>query len=349
MKKYRLFYIMHGFETLRPSDSQMKILLVRLSSMGDLIHTLPAVQDLARHCPQVELHWLAEAGFADIARLHPFVAKVIPMRWRQWRKQLFAPQTRREMRALKQELAGGGYDFVLDSQGLIKSAWFARWAGVPVKGLDRHSARESWAAAFYAERFQVAKGCDAVWRNRELFARVFGYRFEGAADFGVRVPEGAAVQGLPENYRVALHATSRDSKLWPQGHWVDLLNRLHAADGAVVWLPWGNEAERQRALALAAQVDGAQVPAERLGLLQAAYVLRGAHSVIGVDTGLLHLANALDKPLVGIYTDSDPVKTGVQTSAWACNVGGIGCVPSAEEVFGLVRSAEQAYRDAQKF
>ena len=107
----------------------MKILLVRLSSMGDLIHTLPAVQDLAQHCPQEELHWLAEAGFADIARLHPFVAKVIPMRWRQWRKRLFAADTRQQMRALKQELADGGYDFVLDSQGLIKSAWFARQAG----------------------------------------------------------------------------------------------------------------------------------------------------------------------------------------------------------------------------
>ncbi|WP_225747677.1 lipopolysaccharide heptosyltransferase I [Eikenella sp. Marseille-P7795] len=324
----------------------MKILLVRLSSMGDLIHTLPAVQDLARHCPQVELHWLAEAGFADIARLHPFVRKVIPMRWRQWRKRLFAAETRRQMRALKQELAGGGYDFVLDSQGLIKSAWFARWAGAPVKGLDKHSAREGWAAAFYAERFQVAKGRDAVWRNRELFAQVFGYCFDGAPNFGVRVPEAAAVQGLPENYRVALHATSRDSKLWPQQHWVELLNRLHAADGAAVWLPWGNEAERQRALALAWQVAGAQVPAERLGLLQAAYVLRGAHSVIGVDTGLLHLANALDKPLVGIYTDSDPVKTGVQTSAWARNVGGVGALPAVEEVLDRVCSVEQAAAEA---
>lgn len=326
----------------------MKILLVRLSSMGDLIHTLPAVQDLARHCPQVELHWLAEAGFADIARLHPFVAKVIPMRWRQWRKRLFAADTRRQMRALKQELAGGGYDFVLDSQGLIKSAWFARQAGVPVKGLDKHSAREGWAAAFYAQGFQVAKGRDAVWRNRELFAQVFGYRFDGAADFGVRVPDGAAVQGLPENYRVALHATSRESKLWPDKYWVELLNRLHAADGAAVWLPWGSGAERQRALALADQIEAAQVPEEKLGLLQAAYVLRGARSVIGVDTGLLHLANALDKPLIGIYTDSDPAKTGVQPSAWAENMGGIGCPPQPEEVLEQLLLLEQAHQTGRE-
>ena len=164
----------------------------------------------------------------------------------------------------------------------------------------------------------------------------------------MHVPDSAEVQGLPENYRVALHATSRESKLWPDEYWVELLNRLHAADGAAVWLPWGSEAERQRALALAGQIEAAQVPEEKLGLLQAAYVLRGACSVIGVDTGLLHLANALDKPLIGIYTDSDPVKTGVQPSAWAENMGGIGCPPRPEQVFERLLLLEQAYQDSRK-
>lgn len=321
----------------------MKILLVRLSSMGDLIHTLPAIQDLAECCPRVEVHWLAEAGFADIARLHPFVAKVVPMQWRQWRKQLFSADTWRQMRALKQELAASRYDFVLDSQGLLKSAWFARWAGVPIKGLDRASIREGLAAGFYAEGFQVARERDAVWRNRKLFAQVFGYEFSGDPDFGVVVPDTAAVPGLPENYRVALHATSRDSKLWPLQNWVLLLKRLYEADGRPVWLPWGNENERQRALILAGEVPGAQVSEGRLGLLQAAYVLNGAYSVVGVDTGLLHLANALDKPLVGIYTDSNPMKTGVQSSVWARNVGGIGSLPMPNEVWEQLRLAERAY------
>ena len=79
-----------------------------------------------------------------------------------------------------------------------------------------------------------------------------------------------------------------------------------------------------------------------------AYVLCGARSVIGVDTGLLHLANALDKPLIGIYTDSDPVKTGVQPSAWAENMGGIGCPPRPEEVFERLLLLEQAYQDSRK-
>lgn len=106
----------------------MKILLVRLSSMGDLIHTLPAIEDLARQCSDVELHWLCEAGFAGIARLHPFVKKVHVMKWRQWRKHLFQAETWREMGRLKQALLQEAFDFVLDSQGLIKSACFAKMA-----------------------------------------------------------------------------------------------------------------------------------------------------------------------------------------------------------------------------
>ena len=120
----------------------MKILLVRLSSMGDLIHTLPAIEDLARQCPDVELHWLCEAGFADIARLHPFVKKIHVMKWRQWRKHLFQAETWREIGRLKQALRQEAFDFVLDSQGLIKSACFAKMAKSPIYGLDKNSARE---------------------------------------------------------------------------------------------------------------------------------------------------------------------------------------------------------------
>ena len=128
----------------------MKILLVRLSSMGDLIHTLPAVEDLARQCPEVELHWLCEAGFADIARLHPFVKKVHVMKWRQWRKHLFQAETWREIGRLKTDLQAESFDFVLDSQGLIKSACFAKMAKSTIYGLDKHSARESLAAFAYS-------------------------------------------------------------------------------------------------------------------------------------------------------------------------------------------------------
>ena len=310
----------------------MKVLLVRLSSMGDLIHTLPAVDDLSRMRPDVELHWLCEAAFADIARLHPFVKNVHVMRWREWRKSLVDYRVWQEMGRLKTGLRQQRFDFVLDSQGLVKSAVFAKTALAPVKGLDFSSAREPWAAWFYNQTYAVPKGRNAVWRNRMLFAQAFGYEMPLEQRFGLKVPDEGALDGLAVPFYVALHATSRESKLWPVAHWLELLNRLHERKGCTVYLPWGSEAEKQRAEQMAAELPFAEV-CGRMNLLQAAYLLAQAEGVVGVDTGLLHLANALDRPVVGIYTDTDPEKTGVQPSDWAVNLGGIGAVPTAEDVY----------------
>ncbi|MCP1660073.1 lipopolysaccharide heptosyltransferase I [Neisseria perflava] len=310
----------------------MKILLVRLSSMGDLIHTLPAVEDLARQCPDVELHWLCEAGFADIARLHPFVKKVHEMHWRQWRKKLFQAETWREIGRLKNELRQEQFDFVLDSQGLLKSVWFARMSGVPIKGLDKNSAREGLAACFYQQVYLVPKGRNAVWRNRELFAQVFSYIMPTEQHFGLRVPESGRLNGLDKPYCVALHATSRDSKLWPEASWVEVLQKLHDEQGYDVYLPWGSVTEQARAERIAKGLPFAHV-CEKMNLLQAAYLMEQSVGVIGVDTGLLHLANALNKPVVGIYTDTDPAKTGVQVSPWAKNLGNAGEVPAVISVY----------------
>ena len=298
----------------------MNTLLVRLSSMGDLIHTLPAITDLARHRPDVQLDWLCEAAFADIARLHPFIHRVHEMRWRHWRKHLFQAATRQQIRSLQRTLKAAHYDRVLDSQG----------------------AREPLAALFYQHRYPVAKDHPAVERNRQLFAQAFGYTPQGTPDFGIVIPAEAAgsLKNLPARYHVALHATSRDSKLWASENWHALLTQLHAGDSLPVLLPWGNEAERARAQAIAAQLPFAQV-CPPLTLLQAAHLLAHAQAVIGVDTGLLHLANATNRPTIGIYTDSNPAKTGVQESPWAANLGGIGQPPSVSDVFNTVQRCLQ--------
>ncbi|MFV0035323.1 lipopolysaccharide heptosyltransferase I [Neisseria meningitidis] len=310
----------------------MKILLVRLSSMGDLIHTLPAIEDLARQCPDVELHWLCEAGFADIARLHPFVKKIHVMKWRQWRRHLFQSETWQEIGCLKQTLRQEAFDFVLDSQGLIKSACFAKMAKSPIYGLDKHSAREGWAALAYVKTYAVPKGKNAVWRNRELFAQVFEYVMPETQVFGLTVPEVGCLKNLEQPYYVALHATSRDSKLWSMENWRVLLQKLNEEQQCNVYLPWGNETEKARAEQIADGLPFAIV-CDKMNLLQAAYLLRQAVGIVGVDTGLLHLANALEKPVVGIYTDTDPIKTGVQVSAVAKNLGNIGQIPTADLVY----------------
>lgn len=313
-----------------------KYLLVRLSSMGDLIHTLPAITDLSRHRPEVDLHWLCEAAFADIARLHPFVKQVHMMRWRSWRKKLFQAATWREINQLKNNLQSNYFNQVIDSQGLIKSAVFAKMVGSPILGLDKHSAREPFAAHFYQQGFAVQKGKDAVWRNRQLFAQIFDYQIEGAPDFGVRIPpEVSDSLKLPASYYVALHATSRDSKLWLMDNWLNLFKQIQKQDPIPILLTWGNETERQRAEKMAGALPFVQV-CSKFNLLQATFLLQNAKAVVGVDTGLLHLANAVNVPLVGIYTDSDPVKTGVQPSDWARHIGGVGQMPNVAEVFDLL-------------
>ena len=310
----------------------MKILLVRLSSMGDLIHTLPAIEDLARQCSDVELHWLCEAGFADIARLHPFVKKIHVMKWRQWRKHLFQVETWREIGCLEQTLRQEAFDFVLDSQGLIKSACFAKMVKSPIYGLDKNSAREGGAALAYTKTYAVPKGKNAVWRNRELFAQVFRYVMPETQVFGLTVPEAGRLKNLEQPYYAALHATSRDSKLWPVENWRTLLQKLNEEQRCNVYLPWGNETEKTRAEQIADGLPFAIV-CNKMNLLQAAYLLKHAVGIVGVDTGLLHLANALEKPVVGIYTDTDPIKTGVQVSPIAKNLGNIGQIPTADLVY----------------
>ncbi len=318
--------------------AMMNVLIVRTSSMGDLIHTWPAITELKTHYPNIRLSWLAEESFADIARLHPQVAEVLTLRWRSWRKRLLQPEAWREVRALKRQLRDTHFDLVLDSQGLLKSAIPAKWAGAPLAGLDWSSARESLASLFYDKKHTVSRQLSAIERNRLLFGRCFGYAPQGAPQFGVRPGERPAWM-LSGRYAVLLHATSRASKEWPEAHWLELGRALSAGHDLVTVLPWGNEREKARAERLAAQLPAA-VAAPRMNLIEAAGLLGHASAVIGVDTGLAHLANALSVPLVAIYTDTDPQQTGVVETPWATNLGHIGQCPTVEDVLAALRARQ---------
>ena len=317
----------------------MNVLIVRTSSMGDLIHTWPAVTDLVAHYSNVELSWLAEEAFADIAALHPAVGEVIPIAWRRWRKALLAKQSWQQMAAMREALRARPWDCVIDSQGLLKSALPAKLAGGPLAGYDSHSIREPLASRFYDKQVSVSRELSAIERNRRLFAGVFGYAVEGPPRFGVG--QGERPSWLPDGpYAVLLHATSKASKEWPEQHWVDLGARL-AAEGLVCVLPWGNAQEAERAARLQAAIEGA-VLAPRMRLREAAGLIGHAAAVVGVDTGLTHLANAQDVPLVAIYTDTDPALTGVVETARACNVGRAGVCPEVDEVYALLQARRTA-------
>lgn len=318
----------------------MNVLIVRTSSMGDLIHTWPAVTDLLAHYPNLRLAWLAEENFADIAALHPGVRAVIPIAWRRWRKSLLSSATWAEMRVFRDQLRARPWDLVLDAQGLVKSALPAKLANAPLTGYGWSSIREPLASLFYDKKQQVSRQLSAVERNRRLFGLTFGYEPEGAPDFGIKA--GARPDWLLSgDYAVLLHATSRASKEWPEDHWRQLADTLAMQHGMVAVLPWGSEQEKARAERLASQMHAAVV-APKLTLKQAAGLLGHAAAVVGVDTGLTHMANALNVPLVALYTDTDPAKTGVVEGPRALNLGNAGRCPTVDEVLAAldrVRSA----------
>lgn len=311
-----------------------KILLVRLSSMGDVIHNLPAVTDLARAFPDARIDWVVDEGFQEIPRLHPAVSRVIPIALRRWKKKpltsLFCPAIRQFAANLRSER----YDLVLDSQGLVKSALVAKLAHGPVAGYDRSSVRESAASLLYQQRFAVDKALHAIERNRLLSAQALGYVAAGPIDYGLPSPT-VSLPWLPQtSYVTLLTATSRSDKEWPEAHWQEI-GRRFAAEGIVCILPWGSATERARSERLAAQIPQAVCP-PRMSLTEAAVLLAGSRIVVGVDTGLAHLAAAMATPVVAIFCASDPEKTGVRAATGAVNLGADGMPPDIETVWQAI-------------
>jgi heptosyltransferase-1 len=308
----------------------LKILLVKTSSMGDVIHALPSVTDILEHFPAAQVEWVVEENFAELPALHPAVKKVIPVAVRRWRRNLLSAASWREMAAFRRAIQATSYDLIIDSQGLIKSAIIASLAQGPRCGYDRSSAREPLAALAYDRTIRVACDLHAVERNRLLAGRALGYTPGGAVDYGIAAP-GLELSWLPDGrYAVLLHATSRADKEWPEADWLALAVRLNS-QGISCVLPWGAAHEQARSERLARQMANAVVP-PRLNLAQAAALLGAADAVVGVDTGLTHLAAALNVPVVALYCASDPGLTGVYASGPADNLGRSGLMPQRDEV-----------------
>jgi heptosyltransferase I len=302
------------------------ILFVKTSSLGDVVHNCPAVSDAARALPSAAIDWVVEESFAAIARMHRSVRRVIPVAVRRWRSSLWKRDVWREIGAWKRELAAERYDAVVDTQSLFKSALIARAASGTRHGLDRASAREWLAASFYDVRHAVPRELHAVERNRRLAASALGFSVSGLPEYGLQIP-GEQQSG----YVVFLTMTSRADKLWPEDRWIELARGMRAP--AV--LPWGSEEERTRARRIADAIGGTVLP--RRSVDELAKVFAAARYVIGVDTGLTHLAAALGAPTVGIYCASDPALTGIYGAPRAHNVGARGRTPKVEEVLRLLQ------------
>jgi heptosyltransferase-1 len=319
----------------------MRILLVKTSSLGDVVHNLPVASDIRARFPEAQIDWVVEESLADIPRLHPAVTGVIPVTLRRWRREIFSAQTWAALGELRTRLRVGAYDQVIDTQGLLKSALLARLAPGRRSGLDLRSSREP-LRPFYSRTYSIPWGQHAVERNRQLAAKALGYALEPRVEYGIRAPQRPTAPAdwatvlAPGKYAVLLHATSARAKLWPEHQWVKLGDHLHHR-GVRCVLPWGTPAEQARSERIAKLLRDAIVP-PRLAIRDAAWLLGQARIVFGVDTGLSHLAAALGTPTVGIYCATDPAATGLYGATSARNVGTIGHVPAVGEVIAAERA-----------
>jgi heptosyltransferase-1 len=307
------------------------ILFIKTSSLGDVIHHMPAVGDVRRHRPDSRIGWVVEEAFAPLVRLLSGV-DVITVASRRWRRAPLNPATWHEMGAFKRAMREQPHETVIDAQGLVRSALIARFARGRLHGYDRASVRERAAAWFYDVHHHVDRSLHAITRNRQLTAQVLGYAPEGPLDYGL--DRAALMDGAPAREVILLHATARPEKEWPVARWIALAQML-AARGYQPVLPWGTEIERRRSGEIAAAAPGAKVP-ERQPLDAVTRMIARSAFVIGVDTGLLHLAAALGVPLAAIFTGTAPGQHGPLGSGKIEIVGALGAVPSFEDVCGAV-------------
>lgn len=281
---------------------QLHVLIIKTSSMGDVIHTLPALTDAKELIPNIAFDWVVEQNFAQIPSWHPAVAKVIPINLRSWRKNLLTLPV--NLWRFRQKLKKTRYDLVIDAQGLIKSGLISSFARGKKYGYDFTSARENIAAIFYQHRLNVDKQQHAVTRIRELFAKALGYKLPSTApDYGIKANFN---KPTIKNYLVFLHSTARKEKLWPEENWLALAKALPQYQ---IKLPWGNKNEHARAKRLSQAADNFIV-LPKSNLSELAEVLLGAKAVVAVDTGLGHLCAALEVPTISIYEATNPKLVG---------------------------------------
>ncbi|HEV8541614.1 MAG TPA: lipopolysaccharide heptosyltransferase I [Verrucomicrobiae bacterium] len=282
----------------------MRVLLIKMSSLGDVLNALVGVTDAVRARPEITFDWVVEEAYLDIPGWHPAVQKIIPIALRRWRKELLKTLRTFEWLQFRKELRRTKYDVVLDAQGLYKSAWVGGHARGSLVGRSAGSAREGGAALLYTRRYAVDLQRPEVEQVRELFAAALGYpTAEGPADFGIDLRRIGSARIKPP-YAVLLHGAAWSSKLWPEENWI-LIGKNLQKRGLKVLLPWGNEAEQKRARQIASHCGGEVL--EKMAIGGLAPTLAKARLAVGLDTGLTHASVAFGVPTITLYGPSVPI------------------------------------------
>ena len=319
----------------------LNILLVRVSSLGDVLHNLPVVADILRHYPDACIDWVVEEAYVSLVREHPQVRTIIPFALRRWRKSLGQRATRAQIVQFVRALRVRSYDYVFDTQGLLKTGIVMGLART-VKGGRKvglangseGSGYEGLSRLFHTDSVALDPRTHAVARGRLVLAKTLGYQIDSAPAFGLPAPDPATRAHWlpPQDYAVFFHGTARDAKKWPAENWIALGCALAPMP---VLLAWGSQREREDAEALAARMPNATV-LPTLSMEDAVHLARYATLAIGVDTGLTHIAAAFDRPTIELYCDSPRWKTEGNWSPRIINLGERGAPPTVADVLGAV-------------
>lgn len=337
--------------SLKPTlTAHPKILLVKLSSLGDVLHNLPIVWDLRARYPEAQIDWVVEEGYVHL--LKPLLSRdgfrgidrIIPFGLRRWKKSIFSIETWKEFFSFKKDLQQVSYDVLIETQGLLKSGLVCALAKKSVDAViaglanaTEFSGYEPLARSFYSQSVQVPTQCHAVDRSRWVMCSALDCALIPRSEvpqfypkeFIKSIPK-TSLLGLHFPYILFFHSTAREAKRWSQDSWIALGKAL-ALQGYQVVLPWGNASEKVVSELIAAQIPGSLVP-PAFSIAEAFSVIKDAALTIGVDTGLTHLAAVLDKPTVEIYCDSPLWKTEGYWSSHIANLGDLQNPPSVEEV-----------------
>ena len=316
----------------------VRILIIKTSSLGDIVHCLPVINDIKYFVPESSIDWLVEESFADVPRLHPGVNSVITISLRSWKKNLRRKSTWTGLYKAIKAIRENHYDIIIDFQGLLKSAFFTLFTRGDIHGFDKASIRETAASYFYKQTHAVSKQIHAVVRNRELASKCFQYELiDQSAHFGLEI-HNINNFNLSERYVILIHGSSKKSKQWPMEYWLKVIQFFNVL-GLRVLLPWGSLEEYHFSKALRkASTNSLVLP--KMNINNLANIISGAKCVVGVDSGLTHLGNALGIPTIGLYMDSNPYLNGVYPNIKvpSVNLGEIGVIPTPESTISQIEA-----------
>lgn len=317
-----------------------RILIVRLSSLGDIIHTYPMVYDIKSKIKNCQIDWLVDANFADLVKLNNLVDEIIPIPLRIWKKNKLSFFYYLYKWYQYRKNKNKHYDYIIDPHGMLKSAFLTLFFNGPKFGYDKNSVKEKIAALFYQNKYSVENNCLAITKNRLLAQKIFNYDLVlNKVDFWLEKEYFPSLNFVSKTkYIIFFHATSKNSKKYSINNWVHIANYLIDNYGITIIIPYGNIKELQESQKINKLInkkDNTIVPNKIFNYFELHCLINNAEFVFGVDTGLVHLANALNKKLIAIYVDTNPNLTGVFESDIAKNIGNKAVVPSSTQVINL--------------